>query len=182
MECKKATTTVIRFLRAIGWTISAYIIAVLVTIPVMILIDLRMVLTSWSWTSSGYERMAGELLFTAGFYCTISLILLFTTRRVRSLNRSMIWVLAGWAVLHLLNAPLPILGLKPINSDSFFFYNTRMIVSDWFLTVALLFKAISSITGIALYLFWEHRRKAKKGDGTIYPTIDSSEWPKHANF
>ena len=160
----KATTTVTRVLRVVGWAVVAQIIIMLVAFPLFIMISLVIGSTLWSWTSSGYERMAGELLFTAGFDCTMPLILLLVTGRARSLNRSMIWVLAGWAVWHLFNAPLPMLGIKPIGCESFFLYNDRMIVSDWFLTVALMFKAVSSITGIALYLFWEGRRNHGKPD------------------
>jgi hypothetical protein len=101
--------------------------------------------------------MVGELLLTAAFNCTMSLILLFATRRARSLNRSMIWVLAGGAVLHLLNTPLPMMGMEPFYSDSFFFYN-KSELNGWFFTTGLLFKAVSSIVGILLYLYWERCR------------------------
>ena len=155
--------TVIRVLRAIGWTIAAQLIMAVVAIPILFFFDMEILAWwDWLWTSSIYEKMAGKLLFIAGFECIISLILLFSTRRARSLNRSMIWVLAGWAVWHLLNAPLSMMGMNPGACGPFFFYNQEILIklsrlSTWFFAALLLVKTVGSIAGIALYLLWERR-------------------------
>jgi hypothetical protein len=164
MEGRIKTTTVVGVLRAIGWTAAAQLIislvAFLLIIPLKFLIQLKMA-SFWFQDASGYQRIAGELLITIGFNSTLSLVLLLATRHARSLNRSMILVVAGWGVWHLLNAPLPILGMKPILCDSFFFYNKREL-SGWLFSTGLLFKAVSQFVGIGLYLLWERRRNQGK--------------------
>ncbi|MCP3929119.1 MAG: hypothetical protein GY705_08470 [Bacteroidetes bacterium] len=151
----------ISVLLAIGWTIAAQLILSLIALPLSILISWMIGLKFILWAPE--IRMTYELLLTAGFNITISLVLLFTTKNVQPLNRSMLWVLTGWAVWHLLNASLPVLGMKPIYYDSFFFYNIKEL-NGWFFTTGLLVNAIGSISGIALYLIWKRRKNRFKPD------------------
>lgn len=163
-------TPVIRVLSAIGWTVAALFIMAVLTIPAMLLIDNTPM--SWFWTLFGNNM--GELIFAAVFECAMSLILLFVTRRVRSLNRSMIWVLAGWAVWLLLNAPLPLLGMKTIGlgSYTYHFYNTIRL-GGWFYAIGLLVKAVSILSSISLYLLWERHRNRHKPDSISAPLLFS---------
>ena len=75
----------------------------------------------------------------------------------------MIWILIGFATWNLLNAPLPLLSIKPILLDSFFFYNFNN-ESQWMLAAVVLLRALSQFAGIALYLQWKHCRSQNKDD------------------
>ena len=152
-------STLKRVFLAIGWIVAAQLILSVIAFSLYVLISWTIGLKFILWTPD--IKMTYELLITAGFHITISLGLLFTTKNIQPLNRSMLWLLTGWAIWHLLNASLPVIGMKPIYYDSFFFHNIKEL-SGLFFTAGLIVNSIANVCGIALYLIWKSREKRRK--------------------
>ena len=160
----RTTAIVTRILRDIGWTIAACCIVVSVALPCIILM---IKLSSLTWGFSRFGSITTELLFSLGEGFTLALILLFATRRAGRLNRSMLWVLVAFATWDLLNAPLPLLGMKPIGLDTFFFYDFRND-GGWVFTAVVVLRAMSQFAGITLYLLWKQNRYQGKNESNKF--------------